>query len=72
MSSCVLPGQEQKDRLENDEMEIGMGIHGETGKEKRKVEGLNEIVGIMLVELIQKRDISGDIVLMLNNLGRVT
>jgi dihydroxyacetone kinase len=52
MSSCVLPGQENKDRLENDEMEIGMGIHGETGKEKRKVEGLNEIVGLMLVELI--------------------
>jgi dihydroxyacetone kinase-like protein len=36
MDSCSLPGKSKSHSLNDDEIEIGMGIHGEPGKEKVK------------------------------------
>jgi triose/dihydroxyacetone kinase / FAD-AMP lyase (cyclizing) len=36
MDSCSLPGKPKSHDLAADEIEIGMGIHGEKGREKVK------------------------------------
>jgi dihydroxyacetone kinase len=33
MESCSLPGKPKSHSLKDDEIEIGMGIHGEPGRE---------------------------------------
>jgi len=34
MDSCSLPGKPKSHNLNENEIEIGMGIHGEPGKQK--------------------------------------
>ena len=37
LSPCSVPGSKPSFHLEEDEMELGLGIHGEAGAERTKV-----------------------------------
>lgn len=60
--------------MPDDEMEIGMGVHGEMGFGRQKIVSANETVDLMLAPILQDLPFkSGDEVLvMLNNSGSMT
>ena len=66
---CMVPttGQYGFD-LADDEMEIGIGIHGEKGIYREKIESIDLIIGRMMKEIEGQLDIKDSIV-MLNGMG---
>ncbi|RUS81363.1 hypothetical protein EGW08_010861 [Elysia chlorotica] len=76
LSPCSVPGSAPTFTLGNDEMELGLGIHGEAGIKRIKVQTAKEAVKTMMDHMTNKQssthiDIeSGDrVALMINNLG---
>jgi dihydroxyacetone kinase-like protein len=71
MSACILPGVGKPGFVLNeDEIEIGMGIHGEPGVEKTKVVTAAELADILLGRILADYDYSGsDVAVMVNGLG---
>jgi len=74
LSPCTLPGEAPSSRLAADEYELGLGIHGEPGHERLKVEAAERITEQMLTKMLQSSDApaykAGDTAaLMVNNLG---
>jgi dihydroxyacetone kinase-like protein len=71
MTSCILPGVGKPGFiLEENEIEIGMGIHGEPGVEKTKIMTASEIANILLGKIISDYDYSGsEAAVMINGLG---
>jgi dihydroxyacetone kinase-like protein len=71
MSACVLPGVGKPGFILNeDEIEIGMGIHGEPGVEKTKVVTAAELADILLGRVLADYDYTGsDAAVMVNGLG---
>ncbi|MDR2772211.1 MAG: dihydroxyacetone kinase subunit DhaK [Elusimicrobiota bacterium] len=72
LTSCILPSVGKPIfEIGDDEIEMGVGIHGEPGRERMKIKPANELVEIMLEPVLS--DISlenGDeIILMLNGMG---
>lgn len=69
----------QEDRLQQGEVEIGMGIHNEDGSERAKLD-LPQLVTKMLSQLLDSNDKdrafvnvnSNEVVLLINNLGSVS
>jgi dihydroxyacetone kinase len=60
--------------LSEDEMELGLGIHGEPGVTRTRLQPADQLVETLLAE-IQKRGSYGDekrVVMMINNLGATT
>jgi dihydroxyacetone kinase-like protein len=72
LTSCTVPhvGKPTFD-LPEDEMEIGIGIHGEPGRERMKVKSAQEIVGMMAEAIISDLPFkSGDqVIAMVNGMG---
>ena len=72
LSSCTPPvkGTPLFD-IADDEMEVGIGIHGEPGRQRTKLVSANEIVDIMLNAIVPDLPFkSGDeVALMINGLG---
>ncbi len=69
---CTLPGNDKPNfELGEDEMEYGMGIHGEAGIERTKMACAEEIVDRMYAELKKEMDLKeGDeICVLVNGLG---
>ncbi|KAG0738877.1 hypothetical protein G6F60_010197 [Rhizopus arrhizus] len=75
---CHLPGSRSSARLGSDELELGMGIHNETGYLKTKMMPAKEMVGKMMRMLTDDQDLDraylqlekGDsVVVLVNNLG---
>ncbi len=60
--------------LPEDEVFIGMGVHGEPGVSRRKVEPVNELVRYMVGELLDERPISAGTttVILINGAGGTT
>jgi dihydroxyacetone kinase-like protein len=60
--------------LPDDEIEIGMGVHGEAGVERRKLTSADEITSSMLEKILVDLPFqSGDeVVVLINNLGATT
>ena len=60
--------------IADDEMEIGMGIHGETGIRRGKLEPADQIVGEMLEKIVNDLPyVSGDeVAVLVNGLGATT
>ncbi len=57
----------------NQEMEIGMGIHGEKGRLRTHIKSAKEIVGIVIDAFLNKKLKKNDkVVLVVNNLGSCT
>lgn len=75
----ALPDPKSKEALATEEVEIGMGIHNESGSE-RAVACLPEMVKVMLKQLLDWEDKdraflrvdSNEVVLLVNNLGGVS
>ena len=72
LTSCVPP--ESGDpifEIGDDEMEIGMGIHGEPGTERKKIEPADEIVDELLAKILGDTvDFTrGDVAVMVKGLG---
>lgn len=71
--------ESDEDKLDDGEVEIGMGIHNEVGSGREKVE-LKELVEKMLSQMLDMRDKdrrflainSNEVVLLVNNLGGVS
>lgn len=70
---CTLPGASPSDRLGEDEMEVGLGLHGEPGAATHKMQCANDIAA-QCIDTIQ-RDAAKDmaegrqVALLVNNLG---
>lgn len=73
-AACSLPGSELLFNLAQDEMELGVGVHGEAGVQRIKLKPANEIVEIFLTHLLKNLNIqSGDeVVVAVNNLGALS
>ena len=76
LSVCTIPGQNENTRLKDDEIELGLGIHGEPGTTKMKQSNSKEYTARMLSKIIYYQgnvlDKNDDIVLLVNNLGKST
>ncbi|XP_078077364.1 triokinase/FMN cyclase-like isoform X2 [Mustelus asterias] len=76
LSPCSVPGSEPTFHLEADELEIGLGIHGEAGIERIKMISADELIQKIIDHMTNPSNESqlsvkaGDhIVLIVNNLG---
>ncbi|AFL51327.1 dihydroxyacetone kinase DhaK [Sinorhizobium fredii USDA 257] len=71
LSSCSIPGQAHAERLEADEGELGLGIHGEPGVERIALQEARSIVATMSERLSRALPGDGGYALLINNLGAV-
>jgi dihydroxyacetone kinase-like protein len=75
LSSCTLPAT-GKDifQIADDEMEIGMGLHGEPGVERMKLLTADETVERILLRILEDLPYRGgdDVILMINGYGGST
>ena len=71
MTACTLPAVGRPGfELGEDEIEIGMGIHGEPGVEKVKLMTAEKTAAVLLGRILEDfGEITGDIALMVNGLG---
>ncbi|KAM4845523.1 LOW QUALITY PROTEIN: triokinase/FMN cyclase [Thomomys bottae] len=76
LSSCSVPGSKPTFELAADEVELGLGIHGEAGVRRVKMAPADEIVTLMLNHMTDTSSAShvsvssgSSVVLMVNNLG---
>ncbi|XP_069695293.1 triokinase/FMN cyclase-like isoform X2 [Periplaneta americana] len=71
LSACSLPGSGPLFKVGKDEMELGLGVHGEAGIKRVKMCTAEETVKIMLDAIIKtlKLKSSDDVAVFLNNLG---
>ncbi|MBE5982052.1 MAG: dihydroxyacetone kinase subunit DhaK [Paenibacillaceae bacterium] len=71
MSPCVLPAVGKPGFvLEDDEIEIGMGIHGEPGVERTQVKTAKETAKILLEKILGDYDYTGsEVAVLVNGLG---
>ena len=71
MSPCVLPAVGKPGFvLEDNEVEIGMGIHGEPGVERTQVKTAKETAEILLEKILEDYDYTGsEVAVLVNGLG---
>ncbi len=56
LTSCITPGNgEPSFEIGDDEMEIGIGIHGEPGIKRDKIKSVDEITEMMTVSIIEDK-----------------
>lgn len=70
LSSCTVPaaGKPSFEIAEN-EMEIGMGIHGEPGINRTEIATADEIATELTNKVLEDMDFSGEVAVMVNGLG---
>uniref|UniRef100_A0A0N5AE71 Triokinase/FMN cyclase n=1 Tax=Syphacia muris TaxID=451379 RepID=A0A0N5AE71_9BILA len=73
LSACSIPGKAPMFALEPDEMELGLGIHGEPGCERTKLVDAKAVIDILFKRLEKSEKsclVKGSkLVVLLNNLG---
>jgi dihydroxyacetone kinase len=77
LSPCSVPGLKPSFTLREDEMELGLGIHGEAGAERTKLQEANEVVKLMFKQMTRSdlgyqyfETVPGmEVALAVNNLG---
>jgi dihydroxyacetone kinase len=74
LTACSVPGKGPSFTLKADEMELGLGIHGEAGVKRAKVQPADEVVAVMLDHLMSSQSYlsltAGDqVAVVVNNLG---
>lgn len=71
MSSCILPGVGKPGfNLKEDEIEIGMGIHGEPGIKKSKILTAKKVAERLVGDILKDYDYSNsEVAVMINGLG---
>lgn len=72
LSPCIMPSTgEPHFELEENKMELGMGIHGEPGVERTELKSADEVAEMMTEKILKDLSIEGDdeVVAMMNGLG---
>lgn len=71
LTSCVVPAAGKPSfQLDDNEMEIGIGIHGEPGIERKEIATAHEIAEELTEKVLDDMDFSGsDVAVMVNGLG---
>lgn len=77
LTPCSLPGCKPSFNLNEDEMELGLGIHGEPGAQRIKLKPVDEVVATVFEHMTQqtpgycyfKPEAGMEVVLVVNNLG---
>ena len=70
LSACTVPANGKPGfELGEDEIELGVGIHGEPGRARGKLVTAREIAGIALEAIDADLPLSGDVLVMVNGLG---
>lgn len=72
LDSCIVPAHGKKNfQLQEDEIEMGLGIHGEPGIRREKLKGVDEHVEFIVEKILEDITIeSGDeVAVLLNGLG---
>lgn len=75
LSSCTLPGMKKSIfEIGDDEMMVGMGLHGEPGMERRNLLSADEAAQVMLEPLLKELDLKGgdEVGLLVNGYGSTT
>ncbi|QDZ21175.1 dihydroxyacetone kinase [Chloropicon primus] len=79
LTTCTIPGQPASGRLGPTEMEVGLGIHGEPGREKRPVASGRDVARAMCDAVAKpgsneyfEAPVGEEVVLLVNNLGATT
>jgi dihydroxyacetone kinase len=71
-SSCSKAGEaKQEERMAVDEMEVGLGIHGEPGFKKMKLGSADDIAKMIAESLLKTVDPNDKLAVMIGNLGSV-
>jgi phosphoenolpyruvate---glycerone phosphotransferase subunit DhaK len=70
LTSCTVPaaGKPTFD-LGADEMEVGIGIHGEPGRVRMKVAPAKDIAEMLCRPILDDLDFGGDVIAMVNGMG---
>jgi dihydroxyacetone kinase len=72
LSSCTIPGQDNEPRIGAEEVELGLGIHGEPGAEKIAYRPIVELAATMTARLdAALGDTTAPLALLVNDLGGV-
>lgn len=68
---CTVPAAGKPGfELAEDEMEVGIGIHGEPGTQREKIKSANEIVDFLLDKILSDMDYTGsEVAVMINGSG---
>ena len=67
---CTVPAAGKPGfELGEDEMEIGIGIHGEPGTHREALKPADEIVDMMMDKILADIDFSGEVAVMINSCG---
>jgi dihydroxyacetone kinase-like protein len=70
LTPCIVPAAGRPGfELAEDEIELGVGIHGEPGRARSRLLTANEIAAIALDAIQRDMMLSGDVLLMVNGLG---
>lgn len=71
LTPCIVPAAGKPSfEIGEDEMEIGLGIHGEPGTHKEKIKTAREITTILLDRIIRdKRFVNEEVAVLVNGLG---
>ena len=70
LTSCTVPAAGRPTFvLGEDEMEMGVGIHGEPGRRRMPLAGADAIAGEMVDAIMGELDGAGDVLLLLNGFG---
>jgi dihydroxyacetone kinase-like protein len=70
LTSCTTPGSGQPGfDLPDDEIELGVGIHGEPGRERGKIRPVSEIIDFSMDAIDSDLPLEGDLAVMVNGMG---
>ena len=70
LTSCTVPASGKPGfELGEDEIELGVGIHGEPGRARGRLVSATEIVGVALDAIHADMPLSGEVLVMVNGLG---
>ncbi|KAL1462967.1 hypothetical protein WDU94_014764 [Cyamophila willieti] len=74
LSACSMPGSGPMFTLETDQMDLGLGIHGEAGICRTKLESASAVVQTLLDKISRSLDLKENrsVVVLVNNLGTLT
>uniref|UniRef100_A0A8D9FGS0 Triokinase/FMN cyclase n=1 Tax=Cacopsylla melanoneura TaxID=428564 RepID=A0A8D9FGS0_9HEMI len=74
LSACSMPGSGPMFTLEPDQMEVGLGIHGEAGICRTRLEPASTVVQTLLDKISRSLDLKekSSVIVLVNNLGTLT
>lgn len=71
LSSCTIPGQPAEERMGPEEVELGLGIHGEPGIEKIPYQPIRDLAEVLATRLDAALGAATPLALLVNDLGGV-